>query len=213
MRARGAMPLIGAEHGRRAGGRDAIIAARSGGRVRAVAAVVARRVVLPGQLRVDAGVAAPASVVVLRADQLLVAVGGGELLAGDAPAVPAGDLLVAQLAVLGAIAVQAGAVREARVLGPDAAVDDADDDVFTGASDTAELLPQAAGSTQSQECGRGGRINIGHLVRGHRDDTRMGGHLVRLLEGHCGCKTVEGVIVAVHLAAARPVPALRRAWS
>ena len=70
------------------------------GGVRAVAAAVARRVEFPRELRVDAGVAAPAGVVVTRADQLLVAVRGVELLARDAPAVPARDLLVVQLAVL-----------------------------------------------------------------------------------------------------------------
>src|SRR6185436_298460 len=110
----------GAEDRRRAGGRDAAVAGRGGRGVRAVPAPVAGRVEFPRHRFVDARVAAEARVVVARADQLLVAVARGERLAGHAAAVPAGDLLVAEPAVLRPVAVAAGAVGEARVLRPDA---------------------------------------------------------------------------------------------
>jgi len=81
--------------------------------VGAVAVGVTGRVELVGEELVDGGVPAPAGVVVLRADELLVAQGGVELLAWGALAIPAGDLLVDELA--------AGvAVADAGVLGPDA---------------------------------------------------------------------------------------------
>ncbi len=54
---------------------------------------------------------------------------------------PAGNLLVGKLAILRAIAVSARSVGEAGVLGPDSAVDDADDDVL--ASDPVRTCPDA----------------------------------------------------------------------
>ena len=78
-----------------------------------------------------------------RADQLLVAHRGVERLARLALAVPAGNLLVDELAVR-----RVALVGEALVLGPDARVDDADDDVLARAdavlTRAAELLPEPA---------------------------------------------------------------------
>ena len=140
----------GSEHCGCAGGRHALLPPAVDGSVRAVTAEVTRRIEFPGQLRVDAGVAAPPRVEVLRANQLLVAVRRIELFAGHAPAVPAGDLLIVQLAVLAGVAVRPRAVREAQALRPDAAVDDADNDVLALAPSAAQkpsgpLRPRKSG--------------------------------------------------------------------
>ena len=161
--------------------------------------IVAGRVEFEGQGRVDGGVAAPALVVVLGADQLLVAHRGVEFFAGGAFAVPAGDLLVAQLAILGAVAVEAGAVRIAQALGPDAAIYDTDDDVFTTATDPAELIPQSAGISQAEE-GRGGRSVEGlQLVRRHGQHALNRSHLSGLLGAQLSGEAVEAVGVAIQL--------------
>ncbi len=153
-----------------------------------------------GSWRVDARVAAPAGVVVARADQLLVAVGGVELLAGRALAVPAGDLLVVELAVLGGVAVGAGAVGEARALGPDAAVDDADDDAFAGG---AGLLPEAVAARQAEEVRRRRRVERARLVLADRQHAGRHRQLGGLRLGELGGEAVEGVAVAVRLEVAR----------
>jgi hypothetical protein len=55
------------------------------------------------------------------------------------------------------------------MLGPDAAIDDADDDVLAGGALAAELRPQAAGLIQAEE-GRGvGGGQFARHVRRHRD--------------------------------------------
>ena len=92
-------------------------------------------VVVPRREKVALGdpVDAEAGVEVLGADQLLVAVGGIEVLARRALAVPTGDLLIAELPA-DAARVGTRAVAEAGMLGPDARVDDADDDVLAGAA-------------------------------------------------------------------------------
>src|SRR3990172_4645517 len=105
-RARGAMPLI--------------VPNTAAGPVPVDDRVAAQRAARPGRVEV------------LRPDELLVAVGLEEALAVHAPAVPAGDLLERQLAVLGGIAVEARPVGEAERLRPDARIDDADDDVLAG---------------------------------------------------------------------------------
>src|SRR4026209_148041 len=91
---------------------------------------VARRVELEREQPVDLGVSALTRVLIARADQLLVAVRRRETLTRCALAVPAGKLLVRELAVLRRIAVRAGAVGEAQALRPGASVDHADDDVL-----------------------------------------------------------------------------------
>ena len=152
MRARGAMPLMLPNAGARPVAGTFVVAAGGAGGVRAVAAPVARRVEFARQLRVDAGVAAPAGVVVARADQLLVAVRGVELLARRALAVPAGDLLVVQLAVLGALPLLPVRSEKLGCSGQIAAIDDADDDALAlGAG----RCPDAGRAGQSEEGRRG----------------------------------------------------------
>ena len=72
MRARGAMPLIVPNTDAAPGRRHAVVAAGGRRRVGAVAVVVARRDELPRTLRLEARVAAPRGVEVLRADELLL---------------------------------------------------------------------------------------------------------------------------------------------
>ena len=170
--------------------------------MRAVAAEVARRVVFPRQLGVNACVASPTLVEVLRANQLLVAVGGREGFAGRAFAVPARDLLVAQLAAFGIIAVAPRAVGEAGVLGPDAAVNNADDDVLTGAAHAAQLFPQAVCFGQAEECRRSGGVQRAHFVGANGDDAGHRQHFCCLRLGEVCSKAVEGIAVAVELACA-----------
>src|SRR4030095_11524122 len=74
-------PADRAEDRRGAGCGDTVVAARGGRRVGAVTGPVARRIEFEGEERVDRCVAAPAGVVIPRADQLLVAVAGVECLA------------------------------------------------------------------------------------------------------------------------------------
>src|SRR5512138_3414019 len=98
----------GAKYRGRAGGLNAMVAAGGGGSVGAVAVVIAHRVELPGALGIDARIATSGFVEILGADQLLVAHRSIKFLTGGALAVPTGDLLVAQLAILGPIAVEIG---------------------------------------------------------------------------------------------------------
>src|SRR5207247_3401407 len=119
----------------------AVVAGRRARRVRAVAVEVTRREELLRDDRIGPAVTGHE---VLRADELLVAVRGGEVLARRALAVPAGDLLVAELPGL-SVRADARAVRELGVLRPDAGVDVADDHVLAGVADPAELVPRAAG--------------------------------------------------------------------
>ena len=199
IRARGAMPLMLPKTRSRARCGDAVVAAGGRRGVRSVAVVVADRVELPGPLGIDAGVAAPGGVEVLGADELLVAHRGVERFAGGALAVPAGDLLVGELAVLGGVAVLAGPVREAQALRPDARVDDPDDDVLAGAADAAELIPEAARRGQAEEVRRRRRVDRVELVRRDRRDARLGGQLGRLGLGQLRGEAVVRVDVAVEL--------------
>ena len=164
-----------------------------------VAVIVARRNELVGQHGKHARVAAVAFVVVARADQLLVAVAAVERGAWLALAVPARDLLVTQLAVLGAVAVGAGAVGKARMLGRDAAVDDADDDVLAL---HAWHVPQPFGFGDAQEVGRRGGGELAQFVAHHGGHTGCGGQLGGLRLAQFGREAVVGVDVAVGLARA-----------
>ncbi len=170
--------------------------------MRAVAVIVARGVELPGAQGIDAGIAAPGRVEVLGADELEVAVGGGEFLTGHALAVPTGDLLVIKLAGLLTVAVGAGAVGEAGVFGPDTGIDDADDDAVTGSTRAIELIPQAAFGVKAEEGGRGGGVDGLERIRRNRKHARQGHHLGSLGLGELGSEAVEGVGVIVHLLAA-----------
>ena len=71
---------------------------------------------------------------------------------GDAGAVPVGRDR------------DAGAARERRVLRPDAAVDDTDDDAGAGVRAAAELRPDAARGVEAEEVRRQGRVELGPLV-------------------------------------------------
>src|SRR5207244_8983013 len=117
------------------------VTARRGRRMRAVTVVVAYRVEFPWALGGHRLIAAPARVVILRADQLLIAHRRIELLAGGALAVPAGNLVIAQTLVLVAAAIRARAIGKAQAFGPDAGIDHADDDAVAGVIDAAELVP------------------------------------------------------------------------
>ena len=113
--------------------------------------VITRRGKLPWSLGLQPGIAAPRRVEPLRTDDLLIALRRRERFARRTFAVPAGNLLVAELAALPAIPVGAGAIGEALVLGPDSRVDDADDDALARVLDTTGVIPQSAELVQSEE--------------------------------------------------------------
>ena len=188
----------GAKYRRRPGGSHIRIAAGGGRGVRAMAIGVARRVELVGELRLDGCVAAKASVVIARSDQLLVAVRGIESLARRALAVPARDLLIRQLAVLAGIAVEPSAVGEARVLGPDAGVDDADDHALA----LGLGIPEAGGACEAQEVRRAAGVELEDLIARDRQHAGRLRQLLRLVFGQLGGETVEDITVVVELAAA-----------
>ena len=164
--------------------------------MRAVAVGVARRVELVREVGLDAGIAAKTRVEELRADQLLVAVTGGEGFARSALTVPARNLLVAELGVLGAIAVDVGAVGEAGVLGPDAAVDDADDNVLAFGFGS----PESDRPGQAEERRRTGRVHLANFILRDRKHTRHLRQLLRLGRGQIGGEAIENVTVVVELA-------------
>ena len=156
---------------------------------------VARRVVLIREARRDAGVAAETGVEETCADQLLVAMRGVEGVARGALAVPARNLLVRQLAVLGGVAVGPGAVRKTQAFGPDAGVDDADDDAFTFG-----LRPGAAGCRQAKEIGRRRGVEDSHLVLRDRQHAAVQRQRCCLLRRQFSSEAAEGIVVAVQLA-------------
>ena len=168
MRARGAMPLIlpNAAAGPVAGTLG--VAARGGGGVGAVAAVVARRVELLRQLRLDAGVAAPAGVVVARADQLLIAVAAGEGFARRALAVPAGDLLVASLPSF--VALPLTPVRSEK-LGCSGQMPPSTMPMMTP-SPLALVSQKPSGPVRPRKARRGRGVHLARLVLGHREHAR-----------------------------------------
>ena len=166
---------------------------------------VTRGVELRRELLVDASVAAESGVVVAGADELLVAVGGLELLALLALAVPARNLLVEELAI-------GVAVRDARVLGPDAAVDDSDDHVLAraagllGAAGAAELVPQSVGVGEAEERRRRGGVEGESLVGRDGQHVGQSGHLGGRGRREPSREAVERVGVAVDLGpAAGPI--------
>src|SRR5262249_19493105 len=96
-------------------------------------------------------------------------------------------------------------VGEAGAVGPDAAVDHADDQAVAravtvpAAGGAAELVPEAAAGVQAQQ----GRLPQGPprplLVLGDGHDVGAGPHLGRLGGGHPGGETAERVEVVVDL--------------
>src|SRR5262249_44353026 len=173
--------------------------------VRAVAVEVTRGEELLRDDRVRAAVAGDE---VLRADQLLVAVRGGEVLARGALAVPAGDLLVAELAGL-PVRPDAGAVGALRVLGPDAGVDGADDQVLAGVPDAPELVPRAAGLREPEELRRRDRVGVLDEVRLDRDDAVLRRQRGRLVVRQLRREAVDREAVVVQLLAAADLRELR----
>ena len=130
---------------------DAEVAGGGRGGVAAVAVVVTRREERAGgdveraeALDEEAG-----------ADQLVVAVVGGEAGPGLAGAVPG----VGHLVVGGTRVAVGRIVGEARVAGLDARVDDADDHAFARALRAAEAVPQAL-----REVEIGGAVGVGRVV-------------------------------------------------
>src|SRR6185503_9977720 len=122
-------------------------------------------------------------------------------LARGALAVPARDLLVRELPARrsGRVALRVDAVAEAERLGPDAGVDDADDDVLAGVLEPAELIPEPARGGQAQE--RRGRrgVAVAGLRRRHRQDVIARRELVGLGGRQAGGEAVEAVRVVVEL--------------
>ena len=91
------------------------------------------------------------------------------------------------------------------MLGPDAAVDDSDDDVLSGAGPAlargraAELGPQTARGIQPEEGGCGRRVERLLLVLAHGDDALLLLQRVRLRGRQLGAEAVERVDVVVEL--------------
>ena len=134
-----------------------------------------------------------------------------ERLAGRALAVPAGNLLVAELAVLGAVAVGARAVGEARISGqmPQSTMPMM---MFSPAlARAAELVPEAAGRVSPRKAGV---VEVSQLdaPRPSRPTSTPGVvRAWRLRLAQLGREAVEHVAVAVELlAAARRRRARRR---
>ena len=185
----------------------AVVAAGGGRGVGAMAAfanVAAQRIARRGAEFAPVGGAAGAQVdvvEVLRADQLVVAVGRGEAFAGLAIALPARwrrRIGQAAAGVVGRLAVGVHAIGVGCVLWPDAAVDDADDDVFAGLGQAAELGPGAVRTGQLEEvAGRDGGQFARHVGRDrqHVAAADQGAHFG---VGQHGGEAVEHHLVVVH---------------
>ena len=137
---------------------------------------------------------------VARADQLVVAVAGLPALAGLADAVPGGWRGVIDAMAIGRVAVpvlEVVLIREARMLGPDPGVDDADDDILAGQPG---IGPQAAVrvvQTEERAAVVGGLVV--QAVRRDRGHARGVEQLRGLLAGQDGREAVDGIGVAVDL--------------
>ena len=171
------------------GGRDVVQAGGGGGGVGAVAVVVA------GRAELGLPAAEPAAVVVPRPDDLVVA---GDLLLGGAGALVAlvgaagGPLLVDD----GLVGAGFGQRGEAGALGPEAGVDDADDDALAGVGRVAELLgPGAAVAGQAQEVGRGDGVEGAPFVLPDAAHARGPLDAGLLRRGQGGREAVEGRLV------------------
>ena len=171
-------------------GGHAVVAGGRSGRVRAVPIRVAAGEEL-GRIQVLG--AEPRDV-----EPAADAVRGVEILAGNALAVPSRDVVVVELA-FAAIRVRARPIGEARMLGPHARVDVADDHVLTGAVEPAELIPQPTCSGEAEEPRRGQRVQRDADVGLHRNDPRRHGEIRRLLGGELRGETVQRVPVIVEL--------------
>ncbi len=137
------------------------------------------------------------------ADQLVVAIILGELLPRDAfPEPIAGRRAVGQIAFA---AVASGVAKiklvgEAGVLGPDAGIDDADDDVFAGRILAAQLIPETATVGQAQEVGRIIGFREASFVGPDMQDVGTGRQRGRLGSGQLSGKAVEADVVIVEFA-------------
>ena len=154
--------------------------------MRAVAVVVPGGGEFPRAFGLEGRVATPGLVEPLGPDQLVVAGVLVKALAGRAFDVVARQLVVGELAVLTAVAVRPVTIREAEALRPDAGVDHADDDVFAGAVDAAELIPQPARCVEAEKRRRVGGVDRTHLVLGDRQHTRGASERSRLLGSELG---------------------------
>lgn len=155
----------------------------------------------------------PAVAEVTGADDLLVAVGGGEALAGLAGALEGGAVGLVHDGGGGAVQVGpveivlAGLLRgfsgglhgcergglERRALGPDAGVDVADDDALAGLGGTAEGGPQTLSAGEAEEVG--GALVVGgvvELVGGDLGDAVGGGQPEELAGVELGAEGVGG---------------------
>ena len=105
----------------------------------------------------------------------------------------------ASLVVSHRIASAVDLVAEGGVFRPDAAVDDADDDVFAldVARPAVELRPQAAGRREAEEFAGARRVHFTALGRHHRFHLAVGHQLRGLGFSQHGRKAAEGGAVGV----------------
>nr|GEU28305.1 hypothetical protein [Tanacetum cinerariifolium] len=188
------------------GGGHAVVAGSGGGRMGAVAAVAERRADgIAGRAEVAPvrrqALLAVIGIEELRTDQLVIAEADIECFARRAFASPAGGRrIVRQRAgrIERGLAGAVHAVGVRRVLGPHAAVEDADDDVLARVLLATELAPQAARLVEAEEGGR---------VAGDHAPARIGvdgghvaarGQLAHFGVGEHGGKAVEHDLVVVH---------------
>ena len=151
--------------------------------MRPVAVAVASRLVVVGgdELPPEAFEVVPGT------DQLVVALMLGELLAFDAAAPPVGWHG------------NAGTAGERLALGPDAGVDDADDDARARTRVAAELRPEATGPGEAEELGRDRGGGLGKRVLLEGDDAGRCSQVARLLARQLDSHAVVGDRVVVDL--------------
>src|SRR6476620_8660721 len=91
-------------------------------------------------------------------------------------------------------------VAERWILGPGAAVDDADDDVLAldGNRVGVELRPQTARLADAQELGRMRRVGLAHFRLDDREDIGRALQRLRLGVGQLRSEAVEGEPVAMN---------------
>src|SRR5687768_15791004 len=178
-----------------------MVAAGRGGRVRPVAAIIARGKKFPREFGGDAGVSTPTRVKMLRRDELLVAhaciPGAVVAVTAFTLAVEAGELLKDEIPVRVAIA-------EALAFGPDAGIHHTNDDSLASAgslfaSQTAELTPKAVRGIQTEERRGAGSIQPQGFIFVHSHDPSLFRESCSLLRGDFGGKPVEGESVRIQL--------------
>src|SRR5688500_3110689 len=112
----------------------------------------------------------------------------------------AGDLLKEEVPVRVAVA-------EALAFGPDTGINHADDDALASAgillvSQTAELIPKAVRSIQTEKSRGAGSVQLQGFIFVHRHDTSLFRESCGLLRGDFGSEAVEGESVGIQLLAA-----------